>query len=310
MMRRFLLLLFSVIPLAPSLFCDTGSSAGKSAYPEIGELLESNVLFRQLSEDVALFYRNMKAGEPIPPIVFYSYRTKPGEDIYTISAHFNLSYESIALLNGISSVKQFPPGTMVIIPNMPGLFVPESPETDLEMMMASGRDPSAGIPVTVKTPNHGDRLFRYLPGERFSSIELSYFLGILFRFPLRTSGVISSGFGFRASPFSGDRSFHHRIDIAAPRGTEAIAAREGTVIETGYDSIYGNYIVIRHQSGYETVYGHLDAVLVQLNQTIHSSMIIGNVGSTGLSTGPHLHFEIRKKGEAVNPSTLLPRNVQ
>ncbi len=316
MKARLSLLPFTIVwafAQGPQVLHSQGNPAhpGPSPYPEITELAESNILFRQLSEDIALFYRNMKTGNPIPPILFYSYRVKPGEDLYGISARFNLSYESITLLNGCPSAKSIQPGLLILVPNLPGVFIAERPENDIEMMIAASRDPSTGIPVQVLLPDGRKRDLRYVPGARFTPIELSYFLGILFRFPLRTGGVVSSSFGIRHDPFgSGDLSFHRGIDLAAPRGTEIIAAREGTVIETGYDPVYGNYVIIGHQGGYETVYGHLETVLVQLNQTVHSRMIIGTVGSSGLSTGPHLHFEIRKNGEAVNPASLLPRNTQ
>ncbi len=84
-----------------------------------------------------------------------------------------------------------------------------------------------------------------------------------------------------------------------------MASRDGVVIATGTDREYGNYIELKHIDGYQTFYGHLERILVQLNQTIASGMIIGKVGNTGLSTGPHLHFEVRYHGKAEDPMKVL-----
>jgi murein DD-endopeptidase MepM/ murein hydrolase activator NlpD len=100
---------------------------------------------------------------------------------------------------------------------------------------------------------------------------------------------------------------HDGIDLAAPAGTEVYAAREGRVVESGVDAVLGQYIVIAHEGGWSTVYGHLSMRRVRLNDRAESGMIIGNVGSTGQSTGPHLHFEVRNRGEPRDPEPLIPR---
>jgi murein DD-endopeptidase MepM/ murein hydrolase activator NlpD len=138
-------------------------------------------------------------------------------------------------------------------------------------------------------------------------VERAYFLNILFRFPL-SEGRLSSGYGPRKNPFTGHPEFHQGIDIAAPFGTDVVAARDGVVSLIGVDPVLGRYIQLLHEGGYETIYGHLSNVTVSLKQQIGSGMILGKVGSTGYSTGPHLHFEIRRKGKSKNPSSLLPAN--
>jgi murein DD-endopeptidase MepM/ murein hydrolase activator NlpD len=147
--------------------------------------------------------------------------------------------------------------------------------------------------------------FLFLPDKKFHQIERAFFLNVLFRFPLQ-KGRISSNYGFRKSPITGRQHFHQGIDIAAPSGSEVIVAREGIVENLGYNKILGNFIVVKHEGGYTTIYGHLKKYFVELNQKLTFGMIIGQVGSTGYSTGPHLHFEIRKSGQSKNPMHLIP----
>ena len=135
-------------------------------------------------------------------------------------------------------------------------------------------------------------------------MERAYFLRILFRFPVR-SGALSSGYGQRRDPFDGHPRFHGGIDIAAPAGIEVLAARGGEVLAAGTDPVLGNFVQLLHEGGYVTLYGHLALVRVALKQKVTSGMIIGAVGSTGQSTGPHLHFAIRRQGSSRDPLPLF-----
>jgi murein DD-endopeptidase MepM/ murein hydrolase activator NlpD len=95
------------------------------------------------------------------------------------------------------------------------------------------------------------------------------------------------------------------MDFAAPEGTDIRPARPGKVIKAAFHRIYGNYVVIDHDGTYQTLYGHMQKIFVRLNQQVSSTTILGVVGSTGYSTGPHLHFEILKDGQAIDPSKFL-----
>jgi murein DD-endopeptidase MepM/ murein hydrolase activator NlpD len=119
------------------------------------------------------------------------------------------------------------------------------------------------------------------------------------------TGTITSPFGWRSNPFGGAPDFHPGLDIAAPSGTTVTAAAGGTVIMAQWYGGYGNYISIDHGGGYSTGYGHLSAIYVANGQTVTRGQAIGAVGSTGASTGPHLHFEIRINGKAVDPAPRL-----
>lgn len=118
-------------------------------------------------------------------------------------------------------------------------------------------------------------------------------------------GNLTSGFGYRRDPISGVRKFHNGIDIAAPRGTPVYAYTNGKVVIAGWGNMTGNYVVIDHGGGLRTKYLHLSSISVSVGQSVKVGQKIGGVGSTGYSTGNHLHFEVTKNGVAVNPLLYL-----
>ena len=119
-------------------------------------------------------------------------------------------------------------------------------------------------------------------------------------------GFISSPFGGRPNPFSGyGRDWHPGIDIAVDYGTPVYASAAGYVQQAGWYGGYGKYIRLGHDFGYETAYGHMSRLAVSAGSFVKKGEVIGYVGSTGYSTGPHLHFEVLKYGEQVNPSSLM-----
>lgn len=126
-----------------------------------------------------------------------------------------------------------------------------------------------------------------------------------FKWPCPSSGTISSGFGSRESPTEGASSYHKGIDIAAPTGSRVIAAAGGKVVIATYSASAGNYIMISHGSGTYTVYMHMSSLNVSEGDEVSQGDTIGAVGSTGYSTGPHLHFGIRKNGSYVDPESYL-----
>jgi len=124
------------------------------------------------------------------------------------------------------------------------------------------------------------------------------------QWPLK--GRISSVYGYRKHPIYRVRKLHTGIDIAAPTGTSIRAAAGGVVVHAARWGGYGNCVIIDHGGGMATLYGHCSRLAVNKNQAVDQGQVIAYVGSTGLSTGPHLHFEVRKGGRPVNPKPLLP----
>lgn len=120
-----------------------------------------------------------------------------------------------------------------------------------------------------------------------------------------TRGWITSGFGYRIYPFTGETKFHEGLDISTRIGTDVIATADGIVTDAGYDITYGNNIIIDHGFGFVTRYGHLSKIDVKAGEVVKRNQKIGEVGNTGFSTGPHLHYEIRINGVPVNPENYI-----
>ena len=118
-------------------------------------------------------------------------------------------------------------------------------------------------------------------------------------------GIISSGFGRRTDPLNGNVKFHEGVDIAVTAGTPVKSAGDGKVVFSGRVAGYGNLVEVDHGNGWVSRYGHNAANLVGAGDTVKAGQAIALVGSTGRSTGPHVHFEVRKEGKAVNPASLL-----
>ena len=118
-------------------------------------------------------------------------------------------------------------------------------------------------------------------------------------------GQITAGFGQRMDPFSGEGAFHPGVDISVPFGTKVEAADDGIVLEAGPESGYGNEILIDHGFGLTTKYGHLSRIFVVVGQELKRGQIIGAVGMTGKTTGPHLHYEVHINDAPVNPTKYL-----
>jgi len=120
-----------------------------------------------------------------------------------------------------------------------------------------------------------------------------------------TKGRLTSTFGSRKDPISKKRDFHSGIDIANSRGTNVWAAARGKVIFSGYKSGYGRLIIIDHKNGYKSYYAHNSKLLAQVGDVVDKGQIIAKMGSTGRSTGSHLHFEIHYNGNPIDPLTIL-----
>ena len=298
MKRIYALVVFLLVPLAHG-------AAGD--YPQILSLSRDDMLFVQLEDDIESFYRISRQREPEspPPLGIFTYQRKQTEDLFSLNARLNLSYETLATLNGIESPQAMGRLDSILISSQPGIFVSDPPRTELEQMILGSRLQQGKLPRKVVVWRCAKRQnLSFFPGSQFSDVERAFFLRILFRFPI-AEGSITSRYGPRQNPFSGHPEFHGGIDIGAHEGTEVHAARDGTVSERAVSPILGNYLVVSHPGGYQTVYGHLSAFNVTLGQEVSAGSVIGRVGNTGLATGPHLHFEVRNRGATEDPFLVL-----
>jgi murein DD-endopeptidase MepM/ murein hydrolase activator NlpD len=290
-----------------------------AALPHIRRLDMRDVIFEQFLDDVKQGRMAVRApynaedgvagrAEKISQqLILYTYTPYADDDIFRLAARCSIPYDAIVTLNRLSRIPVFANGAStgtLILPSMPGIFIPETPKSDLEKLILSFRGDTAGTAITINTPA-GKQRFRFIPGDSLTPNERAFFLHPeLFKFPLQEF-TLTSRFGPRISPISGQRSIHNGLDLAAPAGTEVYAAGNGTIIETSENSVYGKYIVIQHDNGWTSLYGHLSAIKQGLPSYVTSGTLIGYVGSTGLSTGPHLHFELRRNGKAQDPSEFL-----
>lgn len=144
----------------------------------------------------------------------------------------------------------------------------------------------------------------YLALARFKAARSAIDLAPIHK-PMDSLARISSTFGNRKDPFTGGRAFHAGLDFPAPKGTTVLSAGYGKVTFVGEKSGYGNLVEVTHLTGLVTRYGHLSAFLVKQGQIVNTGTPIAKVGSTGRSTGPHLHFEVRSKDVAVDPGKYL-----
>lgn len=141
-------------------------------------------------------------------------------------------------------------------------------------------------------------------GKDFNPITVAYLSDLSFKIPTLnpiSNQKINSQYGYRIHPITGEMKKHHGIDIFGINGQPVYAAADGEIIEVGFNNFLGNYVKIKHLLGYESVYGHLQASLVQPKNDVYQGQIIGYCGSTGRTTGVHLHFAIRWKNEFLNP---------
>ena len=237
-------------------------------------------------------------------LTIYQYTVRENEDILFLAARLNIPYSALASLNRLNNPRALEPGMTILLPSCPGIFIPDNVETDLEKIIGAARE-NTDVSVEIRI-NTAGRTSSYLffPGADFNPTERSFFLNSGFRFPLRHYRI-TSRFGMRNDPISGGHQMHRGIDLAAPEGTEVFAVADGIVTATGFDPVYGNYVIISHNNNYTSLYGHLQTINTVLRLEVKSGNLIGRVGSTGQSTGPHLHFELRRGGIAVDPSGRL-----
>ena len=288
-----------------------------SPLPMISRLDARDAAFRQYMQDVEASRRLLFSSRQhqrdahfvervVSSLTIFAYIPREGEDLFSIAARCNIPISTLASLNRFSNREDLVPGRVMLLPSVPGIFVAETPDNSLEQLISASRAEDGGDRgVVLSIPREGrTERFLFIPGDDFTATERIFFLDRGFQFPLREFRVTSL-YGPRINPVTGRHSMHRGIDLAAPYGTEVFAIRRGTVIAQGYDAIMGNYIVLAHDNNWASLYGHLSQINTVLRQEVRSGTVIGRVGSTGQSTGPHLHFEIHRYGQTRDPATVL-----
>jgi murein DD-endopeptidase MepM/ murein hydrolase activator NlpD len=241
-----------------------------------------------------------------PRILLHSsYRVEKGDMIGDLALKFGLNQDTIISYNAIKNTRLLQIGQVLKIPNQDGILYTVKAGDSLEMIAESHQSDTEAIRTANElfSDTVHPKTVLFIPNARLDWVDLQEINGVLFIWPL--SGRISSNYGSRTHPITGIRQFHTGIDIAAGQGTPIRAAMSGRVTFAGWSDVLGNHVVINHYSGYRTLYGHMSVIRVKNGALVGTGQQIGDVGSTGVSTGPHLHFTVYKDGVTMNPRTLM-----
>ena len=241
-------------------------------------------------------------------VTFQNYTVKSGDTISGITKKFGLSnISTLIAVNNIDNVRGLRSGQKLIVPSMDGLYHTVQGGESIASIASKYNCSTADLldvnDLSTDVIAAGTKLF--IPGAKMDSSSLKKAMGELFVCPIKVKYRLSSRFGKRADPFTGVASNHTGIDLACASGTQIYSALSGTVSYTGYSSVYGYYVIVNHYDGYQTLYAHMSKILAKKGQAVSQNTVLGLVGSTGYSTGPHLHFTVYKNGKLVDPLTLI-----
>ena len=242
------------------------------------------------------------------PVSYQTYKVRTGDTISGIAKKFGLTNLSTLIsVNDIGNVRQLAAGQKLKIPSMDGIIYTVKKGDSLSAITGKYKISLEQLldvnELTSETLTAGQQLF--LPGAAMDAASFRNAMGELFRLPIAAKFRWSSPYGYRIDPIAGVKSFHTGTDMACPTGTPILAAMSGRVTTTGLNRVYGNYVIIDHGNGYQTLYAHMSKIIASKGQWVSQGTRIGLVGSTGYSTGPHLHFTVYKKGKLVDPMTVL-----
>ncbi len=231
-----------------------------------------------------------------------NYVIQPGDTLYDIAKKFKISASTILDWNNLSNPLKLKTGQQITIPQPEGYIYAVKQGDNLytiaRMFFTTVSDIMLANELSSDFIKPGQKLFipRKSIGKAFNT-EKGYIWPVY--------GVISSPYGWRVHPVNRQMSFHSGIDIAAPEGTPIFSSTSGIVSFAGEKSGYGLMVEVKSNNNVIR-YGHLSKITVYVGQNVERGTLIGRVGSTGVSTGPHLHFEVLVKNETVNPLALLP----
>lgn len=281
----------------------------------VSSLFSNKVAPKDFTRDLVLAAANtpqtiVPSGRARSEVVKYAVAS--GETLSGIAKKYDVSVDSIKWANNLGDADDIKPGQTISIPPVSGIVYKVKAGDTLASI---GKEYSADPQTIADYPfNYIDDTLSIKDGQTLiipGGIKPApaYFP----RVPVNNNPIYyAGGSGFLSFPVPGGGIsqypswWHPAVDIAAPWGTGVYSAREGRVSTTsrqGYG--FGNYIIIEHQEGYTTTYAHLSAINVSVGQNVGRGQIIGAVGCTGFCTGPHLHFEVRRDGNAINPLSLF-----
>ncbi len=252
------------------------------------------------------------------------YIIRRGDNLWSIAKRFNTDHRLIIKANDIRDPDMLKMGKTIMVPNREGVRY-RIKKNDTLMGIASAFSTNEGrirrhngisgnrilAGADIFIPDARPVVKKSAPREQPKAVEARAAVEHeetprprrMFLWPVK--GRITSSFGSRISPISGRRSFHTGMDIGCSMDTPVKAASAGKVIFSGWKEIFGNMVILKHDRGFITVYAHNKKLLVQENEKVRAGQVIARSGTTGASTGPHLHFEVRKHLTPLNPIRFL-----
>jgi murein DD-endopeptidase MepM/ murein hydrolase activator NlpD len=241
------------------------------------------------------------------------YEIKQGDTISGIASQYSITSGSIIAFNNITEAWNIRVGSMLKIPNMDGIPYTVAKNDNLSKISVKLGVPQNAIldannlsSDTIKT---GEVLF--IPGAKMSASDFDRaYRRDAVRKPMifPVIGKLTSGYGWREDPVKpvpGEKRFHRGVDFIGKTGDPIKAAMKGTVLHIDNDRNLGNFIILKHDDGYQTLYAHLSAFSVKVGEAVKQGQEIGKIGNTGYSTGPHLHLEAFRNGNRIDPLDLI-----
>ncbi len=259
-----------------------------------------NILDSENSFDISMHFSE--------PVTYKNYTVRSGDTISGIAKKFGLTNISTLIsVNDIGNVRQLAAGQKLKIPSIDGVIYTVKNGDSLNAIVSKyGVSLETLVDVnelSSEVLQKGQQLF--IPGVGLDKQTLQNAMGDMFKMPISAKFRWSSPYGSRIDPIAGVKSFHTGVDMACPTGTPIYASMSGKVITAGINRVYGNYVIIDHGNGYQTLYAHMSKIIATKGQWVSQGTRIGLVGSTGYSTGPHLHFTVYKNGKLINPMSVL-----
>ena len=279
-------------------------SSGRPIFgPSIRDVDSRDFFYSQYMDDEAReSVSGAKGGPGNTPLKLFSYRIGKNDSLSRIAKKMGVSISSLISVNRLSDAHMLRVGQKLVIPNQKGVYYKVRKGDSVSRVAKRYKVSIDSIRLANglinDEINKGEDLF--IPGGKLSSWQMEKALGLIFRRPA-SGGWISSGFGYRRNPFTYRHQFHPGIDIALPYWSKIRAIKSGRVLFSGWRGGYGKLVVVRHSRGYSSRYGHMIRYVVRRGQWVRRGQLLGYVGSTGYSTGPHLHFELRRWGKLLNP---------
>ena len=280
--------------------------------PEAVQAFEEDALAKGYTKNIEPYSNMVKANLLTERVLVINYKiSRKNESLWTVKNRFRINLNTIIGANPYLKTYEARPNQELLIINKIGVLHRIKQDETLEQVAALyGKTKEEIVAANELFKEMSEDAFLFIPGaepvDLTPEMKEQFALRKIFTFPFKDKGhKRSSGFGFRSDPFTGEKSFHSGFDLKADYGDKICSVADGVVTFAGDKGAFGNAVLIKHAGGYVTLYGHCEKLLVTAGQKVKKGDVIALVGSTGRSTGPHLHFTVWKNKVLVNPKPYI-----